>query len=225
MKLKKLFWNWSNAIKTFPISHILLLAISLILIWNIEWSLSDHFTYRNLIALSFTFLLSCLWPIIKIHSNYKNKNAINWILQIAALILWWIYYFILTRIDNVFNATYSEWLLYFWVIIIATLCIPLLIALLHKDQEPKIRFSRESLITSIIFGWIAWSIVRWWIAWAFWSIEALFDVNIDSDWYWYIWVLSDILLAWSFVFNYYLTFLMWMNETNDFLRQNQNCEN
>jgi len=205
MKLKTLFWNWNNAIKTFPISHILLVVVSAIWIWNIEWVFSDHFTYRKLIALAFTFLLSCLWPIIQIHSNLKNKNRINRILQIASLVLWWIYYFILTRVENLFDSTYSEWLLYFWIIIIAALLIPLLIAILHKKEETKIRFSRESLIASIIFWWIAWSIVRWGIAWAFWSIEALFDVNIASERYWYIWVLSDILLAWSFVFNYYLT--------------------
>ena len=215
MKLKTLFWNWNNAIKTFPISHILLVVISAIWIWNIEWIFSDHFTYRKLIALAFTFLLSCLWPIIQIHSNFKNKNRINRILQIASLILWWIYYFILTRVENLFDSTYSEWLLYFWIIIIAALLIPLLIAILHKE-ETKIRFSRESLIVSIIFWWIAWSIVRWGIAWAFWSIEALFDVNIASERYWYIWVLSEILLAWSFVFNYYLTLVEDINNKSKF---------
>ena len=212
MKIKKLFWNWNNAIKTFPISHILLVAISAIWIWNIEWLLSDHFSYRLLLALGFTFLLSCLWPIIQIHSNLKNKKTINRILQISSLVLWGIYYFILTKIKNIFDATYSEWLLYFWVIILAVLLIPLLIAILHRKEESKIRFSRNSLIISIIFWWIAWSVVRWWIAWAFWSIEALFDVNIVSERYWYIWVLSEILLAWSFVFNYYLTLVEWINQ-------------
>ena len=211
MKLRKLFWNWNNAIKTFPVSHILLVAISAIWIWNIEGILSDHFSYRILVALAFTFLLSCLWPIIQIHSNFKNKNTINRILQISSLILWWIYYFILTRIKNVFDATYSEWLLYFWVIILAALLIPSLIALLHRKEEPKIWFSWNSLIISLIFWWIAWSVVRWWIAWAFWSIEALFDVNIASERYSYIWVLSNILLAWSFVFNYYLTLVQDIN--------------
>ncbi len=212
MKLKKLFWNWNNAIKTFPISHVLLLAISVIWIWNIEWAFSDHFSFRILVALAFTFLLSCLWPIIKVHSNLKNKNTINRIMQISALILWWIYYFILTRIENVFNCTYSEWLIYFWILIIAALSIPLLLALLHQKEEPKIWFSWNSLIVSIIFWGIAWSVVRWWIAWAFWSIEALFDINIDNDWYAYIWILSEILLAWSFIFNYYLTLVEKIND-------------
>lgn len=212
MKLKKLFWNWNNAIKTFPISHILLVAISAIWIWNIEGILSDHFSYRILIALSFTFLLSCLWPIIQIHSNLKNKNTINRILQISSLILWWIYYFILTKIKNIFDATYSEWLIYFWIILLAGLLIPLLIAILHRKEENKIWFSWTNLIVSLIFWWIAWNVVRGWIAWALWSIEALFDVNIISEWYEYIWVLSNILLAWSFVFNYYLTLVEDINQ-------------
>ena len=212
MKLKKLFWNRNNTIKAFPISHILLVIASIILIWHIEWSFSDHFSFRALLALAFAFLLSCLWPIIQIHSNFKNKNAINRVLQISSIILWWLYYFILTRINNLFDATYSEWLIYFWIILLSFLSIPLVIALLHKKEEPKIRFSWNSLITSIIYWAIAWSVVWWGIAWALWSIEALFDVYIDSDRYLYIWVLSEILFAGSFIFNYYLTLVEKINQ-------------
>ena len=211
MKLKKLFWNRSNAIKAFPVSHILLLAISALLIIEIYWSF-DNASSTLLIALCFAFLLSCLWPIFIIHSNLKNKSTINRILQTASIILWGIYYYILTKIDNLFDATYSESLIYFWIIILAGILIPLLIAILHKKEENKIWFSWTSLIVSLIFWWIAWNIVRWWISWALWSIEALFDVNIDSDWYSYIWILSNILLAWSFVFNYYLTLLEGINQ-------------
>lgn len=210
MKLKKLFWNRNNTLKTFPVSHALLLIISIIWIWNIQWAFNDHFSSRILIALAFSFLLSTLWPVIKIHSNIKNTT--NWIFQIIALVLWWIYYFILTKIENVFDATYSESLLYFWILIIAALSIPLLLAILHKKEESKIWFSWNSLITSLTFWLIAWSIVRWWIAWAFWSIEALFDVDIDSNWYAYIWIISEVLLAWSFVFNYYLTLVENINQ-------------
>ena len=211
MKLKKLFWNRNNAIKTFPISHILLLAISTLLICEIYGSF-DGISDRLLLALWFAFLLSCLWPIFLIHSDLRNKNTINRTLQVLAIILWAIYYFIISKIDNLFNATYSESLIYFWVIILAGILIPLLIATLHRKEEAKIWFSWTSLLTSLIFWWIAWSIVRWGIAWAFWSIEALFDVNIDSDRYAYIWVLSEVLLAWSFVFNYYLTLVENINQ-------------
>lgn len=212
MKLKKIFWNRNNTIKAFPISHALLLTASVILIWHIEWLFSDHFSFRLLLALAFAFPLSCLWPILQIHSNLKNKKLINWILQIASIILWWLYYFILTRINNLFDATYSEWLIYFWVILLSFLSVPLLISLSHKKEESKIRFSWNSLISSLIYGWIAWSVVWWGIAWALWSIEALFDIYIDSDRYLYIWVLSEILFAGSFTFNYYLTLIEKINQ-------------
>lgn len=213
MKLKKLLWNWTTALKLFPVAHLLLLAISIIWIWNIHWNFSDHFSFRFLIALVFSFLLSCLWPIVQIHSDFKNKNSISWIMQVFSILLWWIYYLVLLRSENVFYATYSEWLQYFWILIIAALSIPLAISLLHKKQESKTRFSRECLFVSILFWWIAWSIVRWWTAWALWSIESLFGVNIDSERYQYLWVFSEILLAWSFTFNYYLTLIENINKS------------
>ena len=129
---------------------------------------------------------------------------INRILQIWSIILWWLYYAILYN-TNLDDLSYSESLLYVWIIPLALLGIPLIIALLHKKTASKIRFSWTSLFIAIVFGWIAWSIVRWWISGALASIEALFDVDIDSELYADIWIISEILLAGSFVFNYYLT--------------------
>jgi len=214
MKLKKLFWNWTNAIETFPVSHILLVVLTTIWILQIEWII-DLDSPDIILSLIFAFIISCYWPLFLIHSKIKNKNLINRTLQIWSIILWWIYYILLYNTD-LDNLTYSEWLLYFWIIPLALLWIPLIIALLHKKHEQKIRFSWTSLLISIVFWWIAWSIVRWWIAGALGSIEALFDVNIDSELYLDIWMISMVLLAWSFVFNYYLTLTQEINKKSDF---------
>ena len=214
MKLKKLFWNWTNAIETFPVSHILLVILTIIWILQIEWII-DLDSPDIILSLIFAFIISCYWPLFLIHSEIKNKNLINRTLQIWAIILWWLYYILLYNID-LDNLTYSEWLLYFWIIPLALLWISLIIALLHKKHEQKIRFSWTSLLISIVFWWIAWSIVRWWIASALASIEALFDVNIDSELYGDIWMISMVLLAWSFVFNYYLTLTEEINQKSDF---------
>jgi len=214
MKLKKLFWNWTNAIETFPVSHILLVVLTIIWILQIEWII-DLDSPDIILSLIFAFIISCYWPLFLIHSELKNKNLINRILQIWSIILWWIYYIILYNTD-IDNLTYSEWLLYLRIIPLALLWIPLIIALLHKKHEQKIRFSWTSLFISIIFWWIAWSIVRWWIAGALGSIEALFDVNIDSELYLDIWMISMVLLAWSFIFNYYLTLTEEINQKSDF---------
>ena len=214
MKLKKLFWNWTNAIETFPVSHILLVILTIIWILQIEWII-DLDSPDIILSLIFAFIISCYWPLFLIHSEIKNKNLINRTLQIWAIILWWLYYILLYNID-LDNLTYSEWLLYFWIIPLALLWISLIIALLHKKHEQKIRFSWTSLLISIVFWWIAWSIVRWWIASALASIEALFDVNIDSELYGDIWIISMVLLAWSFVFNYYLTLTEEINQKSDF---------
>jgi len=214
MKLKKLFWNWTNAFETFPVSHILLVILTIIWILQIEWII-DLDSPDLILWLILAFIISCYWPLFLIHSEIKNKNLINRTLQIWAIILWWLYYILLYN-TNLDNLTYSEWLLYLWILPLALLWIPLIIALLHKKHEQKIRFSWTSLLISIVFWWIAWSIVRWWISGALASIEALFDVNIDSELYGDIWMISMVLFAWSFVFNYYLTLTEEINQKSDF---------
>ena len=214
MKIKTLFWNWTTTIKTFPISHILLLIITIIWIWEVEWFI-DLDSPNLVLSLTLAFIVSCYWPLFLIHSNLKDKNIINRILQIWSLILWWIYYLIMHNID-LDDLTYSEWLLYIRVLPLTLLWIPLIIAILQKKSESKIRFSWTNLFIAIIFGWIAWSIIRWWISGALASIEALFDVDIDWDLYADIWFVSEILLAGSFVFNFYLTFTENLNQKSDF---------
>lgn len=212
MKLKKLFWNWTNAIKTFPISHILLLFWTILWIWEVEWFIdldSGELVWATILA----FIISCYGPLFPIHGNLKKGNIINRIFQIWSIVLWWLYYILLYNID-LDDVTYSEWLLYIWIIPLTLLWLLLLIALLHRKEESKIRFSRTSLFISLVFGFIAWSIVWWWIAGALASIEALFDINIDSDLYADIGFISEILLAGSFVFNYYLTLTENINKSD-----------
>ena len=170
MKLKKLFWNWTNAIETFPISHILLVILTIIWILQIEWII-DLNSPDIILSLILAFIISCYWPLFLIHSNIKNKNLINRTLQIWSIILWWVYYILLHNTD-LDDLTYSEWLLYLRILPLVFLWIPLIIALLHRKHEQKIRFLRTSLFISIVFWRIAWSIVRWWISGALASIEA-----------------------------------------------------
>lgn len=214
MKVKELFWNWTNAIQTFPVSHILLLVLTIIWIWENEWFI-DLDSPNLVFSLILAFIVSCYWPLFLIHSKLKKKNTINRILQIWSIVLWWLYYILLYNIDFD-DLTYSESLLYIRIIPLALLWIPLIIGLLHKKQEWKIRFSRTNLFIAIVFWWIAWSIVRWWISGALASIEALFDVDIDSDLYADIWFISEILLAWSFVFNFYQTLTENINKKSEF---------
>lgn len=203
MKLKKLFWNRTNSIKTFPVSHVLLLVLTIIWIWEVEWFI-DLDSPDLVLSLTLAFIVSCYGPLFLVHSKLKNKNIINRILQIWSIVLWWIYYIILYNIE-LDNLTYSESLLYIRIIPLALLWIPLTTAIFHRKQESKIRFSWTNLFVSIVFWWIAWSIIRWGISGALASIEALFDVNIDWDLYADIWFISEVLLAWSFLFNFYLT--------------------
>ena len=214
MKLKNLFWNWTTTIKTFPVSHILLLVFTIIWIWEIEWFI-DLDSEELIASLILTFILSCYGPLFSIHSNFKKKNIINLILQIWSIILWWIYYIILNNIE-LDDLTYSEILPYLWIFPIVFLWIPLVIALLHRKQDLKTRFSWTNIFISIVFGFIAWSIIRWWISGALASIEALFDVDIDWDLYGDIWFISEIFLTGFFIFNFYITSTESINQKSDF---------
>ena len=214
MKLKNLFWNWTNAIKTFPISHVLLLVLTVIWIWEVEWFL-DLDSWELVVALVFAFILSCYGPLFLIHSNLKKKNLINRIFQIWSIVLWWIYYMLLCSVD-LDDLKYSQILPYLWVLPLAVLWILLIIAILHRKDEQKIRFSWTNLFIAMVFWSIAWSIIRWWISGALAAIEALFDVYIDSDLYADIGFISEILLAGSFVFNFYYTFTENLNQDSDF---------
>ena len=204
MRLKKLFWNWNNTIKAFPFSHFLLIITSILLIWRIEGTLDLNWINKLLIALWITFIISIYWPLFSIHSQRKDKIKISQILQLWSIIIWWIYYFIILNVNGFFNLNYSESLLYFWIIPLSILLIPLIISFIHRKESQKIWFSWTSLFISVIFWAIAWSIILWWISWALASIESLFDVYIEFKWYEYIAVLSGILLTWSFILNYYL---------------------
>ena len=214
MKLKNLFWNWTNAIKTFPISHVLLLVLTVIWIWEVEWFL-DLDSWELVVALVFAFILSCYGPLFLIHSNLKKKNLINRIFQIWSIVLWWIYYMLLCSVD-LDDLKYSQILPYLWVLPLAVLWILLIIAILHRKDEQKIRFSWTNLFIAMVFWSIAWSIIRWWISGALAAIEALFDVYIDSDLYADIGFISEIFLAGSFVFNFYYTFTENLNQDSDF---------
>jgi len=202
IKFKKLFWNQIKTIQRFPVSHILLLTISIVLISEIERITNT--TSELMISLILSFIVSCYWPLFIIHSDLKHKKNINCLLQITSIIIWCLYYLLLYNV-KLDDKTYSEIILIIWILPIAFLWIFLIIALLHKENEEKIRLSFSNLIISIVFWTIAWSIIRWWISWALASIKALFDININSNLYNDIWIVSEILLAWSFMFNYYLT--------------------
>lgn len=203
MKIKRFLWNRIQSIRYFPISHIVLLIISTILILHINWFFDNIFSYKILISLFIVFLLSTLWPIIDIHSSNKSKTKISLLFQILSIIIWVIYYIIISHIQNIF--TYSEWLTYFWIIPISLASIPLTIAIIYSNYPKKTRLSRNILVKSIIFWLISWGIIWWWISWALLSIRELFAVYIDSDRYLYIWVISEILLAWSFIFSFYIS--------------------
>ena len=66
MKLKKLFWNWTKAIQTFPVSHVLLVVLTIIWILQIE-RIIDLDSPDVILSLILAFIISCYWPLFLIH--------------------------------------------------------------------------------------------------------------------------------------------------------------
>ena len=207
MKSLMFFNNLTKTIKTFPVSFLCLVVLTLLVIWDNAWWL-DNFYYVEecWIATVLTFLLSLFWPLLSLHhSNWKSKKFcwINYALQFLALLIWGLYFFLLLRFDFDDAATATQ-MLFLWVFPLAFLGVILQISILLKVAEEDIWIAWSNIIKSVAFWVLAWLIVRWWLSWALASIEALFDVDFSYHWYVYFWAFSMILLTGLFVLNYYL---------------------
>lgn len=207
MKTLLFFNNLIKAIKTFPVCFFSLLALTFLVIWDDAWWLDSFYHVEECwIAVFLTLLLGLFWPLLSLHhSNWRSKKylTINYALQIIALLVGWIYYYLLTNY-NFIDAANTTQLLFLWVIPLAALWVILQSAFLLKVSEEDIRIDWSNIIKSLGFWFLAGLIVRWGLSWALASIEALFDIDFSYHWYTYFGAFSMILLAGSFVLNYYL---------------------
>lgn len=206
-KLLSIFWNFINTFKKFPITHIILVFLTIVACFGVKNR--DIFTIANeklYLAWWLAFIFSLFWPLrFEKSESTKKSNTINILSQLCSILIWIVYLFIIRNIN--FNyISYSSAITYFWILPIAFVALLWIIALKYKDQEKKTVFCYTNIVLSIIFGWIIGLILRWWLSGAIRSIATLLFNNIQDTRhiYWYIWCISMILMATSFGLNYYL---------------------
>ena len=197
-----------STLKKFPLAHIILLLITILCIGNTaRWW--DELTWINktIIASTLVFFLSLYGPIITLyHKNSKYNKMFSYTLWLQILtIIIWIGYFLILPESKLYKLVYTEWLFYYWIFPLTILWIFLLIARFSRKDEDWVWLAWDIIIKAIIFWGLAWWIVYWGLSWALASIEALFDVDLSWHRYSYFWYVSMILLAGSFMLNYYLT--------------------
>jgi hypothetical protein len=189
MKLLHFFSNWITSIKTFPLSYIALILITVVWFYEVAMD-STPLTTKLYTSWALVFFLSILWPLFSIHymnSSRKKINLINYSLQFLSILIGIWYFFILPDKSSFYSLSYSSELFYFWIFPIAVLLIFLLPTRLTKKNQDGIWIIWINIIKSVLFWVLAWLLVFGWLASALASIEALFDVNLSSDWYSYFW--------------------------------------
>lgn len=100
--------------------------------------------------------------------------------------------------------SYWEAFQYFGILVLSFLLVFVVIAMVVNKEQKKIWYSWTSFLQAIVFGLLAGIVVWGGIAGALAAMEALFEFSISWKWYGYIGMLSMILLAGSFILNYYI---------------------
>lgn len=165
----------------YPISMILTSALCVL------WILLNHYDYDGIyidnigaaaIAVGMILPASIATYIYKYN---KWSNSIFWIVQIILFILWVVEYIYLNSIwlDNI---TLYKWI--YHVIFIAMSIVSIFVVYyINQKDDKKLRFVDSQIIYSIFISlWFVAAIVLW-IAGIFGSLDYLFDVNVNWDYY------------------------------------------
>ena len=206
-KLSSIFWNWINAIKKFPISHLIAIFVTIVFCWWVKHG--DAFsieTERLFLAGVVAFVLSLFWPLWfeKVKTS-QRQDIINISKQILSLVIW-IWYFLCIRNVDLNDLTVASSLTYYWPVMLVFILLCLLIAIRDRNDEKFAVKSYTSIFWWIVFWWLVGLIVRGGISWAIRAFRELITTRLfgSGKIYWYIWCFSLVLIATSFGLNYYL---------------------
>ena len=206
-KLSSIFWNWINAIKKFPVAHLIALFVTIVFCrWVRNWDVFVIETERLFLASIVGFALSLLWPLrFEKSTDTKKEKKLNLPSQIFAIIIWIFYYLCIHNVD-LDRMSVSASLTYLWPVILAFALLFLVIAIRYRDDEKIAVKSYMNIFWGVVVGWLVWLIVRGGISWAIRAFRELITTRLfgGGKVYWYIWCFSLVLLATSFGLNYYL---------------------
>lgn len=205
-KLSSIFWNWINAIKKFPVAHLIAFFVTIVFCrWVYHWDTFSIETERLFLPSIVAFALSLFWPLwFEKGTDVKKEKKFNLPSQIFALIIWILYFLCIRNVD-LNSLSVASSLTYFGPVILAYILLFLLIAIRYRKDEKLAVKTYTNIFWWIVVWWLVWLIVRGGISGAIRAFNELILSRFDFDrLYWYVWCFSLILLATSFGLNYYL---------------------
>lgn len=175
------------SMKKYPLAMIgfILLAILGIYENHIDfWSNNISINDWDLISKTAISSISMILPIIVstyIYGIWSNKNSNTYILQIIAIILWTIdfVYFYKLWIDNLDLNQIIYQRIFFGISFLSLFCV------YYKNErnDIKLRFVDSQIISSILISLFFVLVINLWIAGIFWSLDYLFDINVNWNYY------------------------------------------
>ena len=205
-KLSSFFSNWSNAIKKFPVAHLIAFFVTIVFCrWVYHWDTFSIETERLFLPSIVAFALSLFWPLwFEKGTDAKREKKFNLPSQIFALIIWILYFLCIRNVD-LNNLSVASSLTYFGPVILAYILLCLLIAIRYRKDEKLAVKSYTNIFWWIVVWWLVGLIVRGGVSGAIRAFNELILSSFDFDrLYWYVWCFSLVLLATSFGLNYYL---------------------
>ncbi len=200
-RLRSFFAQWINAIKTFPIAHLVLISITSFLIYTI--SFQNSYPYRTpdelmriIIACIFTLPLTVIPALTTyITQKWEPWNKKDFFLSLVGIVIWVLYYSFLPIDFN--DAITTQQITTIWWLFLAWAVPFFCIAYATRHNDIFTRTRRKAYKLSILFGLLGWWIIRAWISACIASLDYLFGVTINSNMYEYIGSVAMVLIAWS----------------------------
>jgi len=202
--LKKRFTALEETIKAYPIATALLVALAWLVLtlirdWTYIFDDAMLTRFTKMIMVWFVFVFASVAITKRLRWDVKRHALWQWLL-LAAII---VYYAVLPgSLDTAPQTTAITHMLIQWVAVALLLVAPLWTAKRRDDAMYK---GLIQLILHACLAGIFSLVLAWWISWALAWIEALFDVEIASEWYPSLFATIGIVF-WG------LTFLDWIRQ-------------
>ena len=194
-RLRLFFSQWIRAITIFPISFLVLIAMSAVWIAMVYSDFdSTQYLLKIMLACVVALPLTILSPLYTYISNKKTTYK-----QLILSALWvWVgivyYMFLPADIDNANNASQVATT---GGIVLSRIMLLFTIAWAKKDNQLITWVWWKELLLSIVMWWLAWGIIWGGISASLASLDYLFGITINSHAYGYVGIVSMIFIAWA----------------------------
>lgn len=183
-RLRAFLDQWIISIQSYPVSHIIIIAMTIVWMIAIE---SDYNTMMMDTLIKLLLVGGLMLPLSVIRPKHR-------ITQVAVVAVWLAYYLLLPYLID--NIVYTQWVWIVGSIIIAWIIPSVVTARDHQDSQ-ELTWSQFTHRWTSLAQWVIGGLILWWgIAASLASIEFLFSVDLGSDIYQHIGVISVLCIGW-----------------------------